>query len=151
MAGDIELASLSSEQRRKRRKRKAYKDDLDSGVLCESSKAKRHHRHVENAKENTMVSTRTGKATSSKGGTVKKAPRKAAVGERSLTKEEARHEIASLGKKISDLLKERKKDKKAYLEALEEKDDKHKEGKANWKLAEEQYVIILKNKMEEIR
>ena len=48
-----------------------------------------------------MVSTRNGKETSSKGGTVKKAPKKAAVGERSLTKEEARHEIASLGKKIS--------------------------------------------------
>ena len=150
LAGDIELASLSSEQRRKRRKRKAYKNDLDSGVLCESSKAKRHHRRFENAKENTMVSTRTGKATSFKGGTVKKAPRKAAVGERSLTKEEARHQIASLGKKISDLLKERKKDKKDHLRALEIEGAHYERDKANWKLAEEQYVIILKNKMEEI-
>ena len=150
MESGIELASLSSEKRRKRRKRKAYKNDLDSGVLCENSKANRHHRRIENAQENTMVSTRNGKETSSKGGTVKKAPRKAAVGERSLTKEEARHQIASLGKKISDLLKAQKNDKKAYLEALKVKDDKYKEGKATWKSAEEQYVLILKNKMEEI-
>ena len=80
----------------------------------------------------------------------RKAPKTAAVEERSLTKQEARHKIASLGKTISDLLKERKKDKKDHLRALEIEAAHYKRDKANWKLAEEQYVIILKNKMEEI-
>jgi hypothetical protein len=124
LASDIELASTSNGKRCKRRKRSTnYQDNLDSGVLSKNGKPKQHHRCVKNAKENTsMVSTRNDKDTSSKGGTVKKAPRKAAVAERALTKEEARNRVALLGKKVSDPLKARKRDEKAHLEALEQKD-----------------------------
>jgi polyphosphate kinase 2 (PPK2 family) len=78
LESDIGLASLSNGQRRKRRKQSVnYKEDLDSGVLSKNRKAKRHHRRVENTKENTsMVSTRNGKDTSSKGGTIKEAQKR---------------------------------------------------------------------------